>query len=177
MPGQRVVWSAAKLTREHLQPRAVGAMNGRVIGFFPSSVFQDIHGHTPDFQSASAATTYTAFHHHTAKHCPVDGWWSRHRGCRLLWEWYYQVRKLSIIVNRPGVLFNVRLQSSAQHQLFELSSSPFHGEMGGFPMSANNGKCKALPGLSHSLEGIPRASSASQGCFTVGVLQLFLCIP
>lgn len=73
MSGQRVVWSAAKLTREHLQPRAVGVVNGQVIGFFPSSVFQDIPGHTPDFQSASAATTDTALHHHTAKHCPVDG--------------------------------------------------------------------------------------------------------
>lgn len=67
------MWSAAKLTRKGGQPRAVGVMNGQIIGSFPSSVFQDIPGHTPDSWSASAATTYTAFHHQTAKHCPVDG--------------------------------------------------------------------------------------------------------
>lgn len=169
-----MVWSAAKLTREGLQPCA--AMNGQVIGFFPSSVFQDIPRHTPDFWSASAATTYAAFRHHTAKHRPTDGWWSRHRGCRLLWEWYYQVRKLSVTGNRAGVLFNVRLQFSA-HQLFELASSAFSGEMGGFPMGVINGKCKALPGLSHSLESIPRASSATQSYFTGGICPLFLSIP
>jgi len=71
--GQRVVWSAARLTPEGLQPRTAGLVSGQVIGFFPASVFQDIPGHIPDFCSASAATTDTAFHHHTAKHCPVDG--------------------------------------------------------------------------------------------------------
>lgn len=109
-------------------------MNGQVTGFFPSSVFQVSPGYNPDFWSASAGTTHTAFHHHTAKLCPVAGWWSRHRGCRLLWEWHYQVRKLAVRVNRAGVVF----------------------------------KCKPeilCPGLSHSLEGIPRASSAMWSCF------------
>lgn len=73
MSRQRVVWSTAILMQEGLQPHAAGVMNGQVIAFFPSSVFQDIPGHTADFWSASAATADTAFHRHTAKHCPVDG--------------------------------------------------------------------------------------------------------
>lgn len=73
MSRQRVVWSTAILMQEGLQPHAAGVMNGQVIAFFPSSVFQDIPGHIPDFWPASAATADTAFHHHTAKHCPVDG--------------------------------------------------------------------------------------------------------
>lgn len=43
-------------------------------------------------------------------------------------------------------------------------------------MGAINDKFKALPALSHSLESTRRASFALQGCFTVGICQLFLCI-
>lgn len=99
-----MVWSTDKFMWEGLWPWAVGGMNGQAFGFFPSSVFQDIPGHVCDFRSASAATTGTTFHHHAAKLCPVDGWWSWHRGCRLLWEWYCQVRKQTVIMNRPGVI-------------------------------------------------------------------------
>lgn len=94
-----------------------GVMNGQVTGFFPSSVFQVSPGYTPDFWSASANTTHTAFHHHTAKLCPAASWWSWHRGYRLLWEWYHQVRKATLMVNRAGVTFNVNPKSSAQDYL------------------------------------------------------------
>lgn len=135
--GQGVVWSAAKLTRKGGQPCAVGVTNGHIIGSFPSSVFQDIPGHTPDFWSASAATICTAFCHETAKHCPVDGWWSRHRGCRLLWEWQYQVRKLSVTLKKKKnislLLEKIKIKFKNGHLQIEetslnkiyFSSSPF----------------------------------------------------
>lgn len=99
-------------------------MSGQVTGFFYSSVFQVTPGYTPDFWSASAGTIHTAFHHHAAKLCPAAGWWSRHRGCRLLWEWYYQVRKLTLRVKRAGVIFNVNLKPSAQHCLIAWGAFP-----------------------------------------------------
>lgn len=74
----------------------IRGMNGQIIGFLPSPVFQDMPAQSPDFQSASAATNDTAFRYHSAKLCPVVGWWSWYRGCRLLREWYYQVRKQHI---------------------------------------------------------------------------------
>lgn len=113
----RVARSEAKLTSEELWPCAGGVMNGQVTGSFPSSVFQVTPGYTPDFWSASASTTHTAFCHHTAKLCPAAGWWSRHRGRRLLREWYNQVRKLTLRVNRAGVTFHVNLKSPAQDYL------------------------------------------------------------
>lgn len=109
---------------EGLWPCAGEVMNGQVTGFFPSSVSQVTSGYTPDFWSACASTMHTAFHHPTAKLCPAAGGWSRHRGCRLLWEWYYQVRKLTLRVYRAGVIFNVNLKSSSQDYLIAWRAFP-----------------------------------------------------